>query len=174
MIQPKKKGKDISVIVWGAFYGVGEQSNLLRLARDLNSGRQGYSAASYVGILDEALPTLWEPGLLFMQDNASIHTSRLARQWFQENSIDVLEWPPYSLDLNPIEHLWYRLKKNVYDVRPDIEEVGGGDEHIQEVLYDALEQAWVRIDGKIMEDLVRSMERRVKAVIAADGWYTKY
>ena len=174
MIQPKKKGKDVSVMVWGAFYGVGEQSNLLRLARDPNSGRQGYSAASYVGVLDEALPTLWEPGLLFMQDNASIHTSRLARQWFQENGIEVLEWPPYSPDLNPIEHLWYRLKKNVYDIRPDIEEVGGNVDHIQEVLYDSLEQAWVRIEGKVMEDLVRSMQRRVKAVIAADGWYTKY
>ena len=174
MIQPKKKGKDVSVMVWGAFYGVGEQSNLLRLARDPNSPRQGYSAVSYVGVLDDQLPTLWEPGLLFMQDNASIHTSRLARQWFQDNGIDVLEWPPYSPDLNPIEHLWYRLKKNVYEVRPDIEEVGGDVEHIQEVLYNVLEQAWVRIEGSLMEGLVRSMERRVKAVIAADGWYTKY
>ena len=34
MIQPKKKGKGVSVMVWGAFYGVGEQSNLLRLGRD--------------------------------------------------------------------------------------------------------------------------------------------
>ena len=174
MIQLKKKGKDVSVIVWGAFYRVGEQSNLIRLARDPNSPRQGYSAVSYIEVLDDQLPTLQEPGLLFMQDNASIHTSRLARQWFQNNSIDVLEWPPYSPDLNPIEHLQYRLKKNVYKVRPDIKEVGGDKEHIQEVLYDALEQAWVRIEGSLIEDLVRSIEKRVKTVITVDGWYTKY
>ena len=83
-----------------------------------------------MGVLDEALPILWELGLLFMQDNASIYTSRLARQWFEENGIDVLEWPPYLPDLNPIEHLWYRLKKNVYDVRLDIEEVGGNVDHV--------------------------------------------
>ena len=51
----------------------------------------------------------------------------------------MLEWPPYSLDLNPIEHLWYHLKKNVYEVRLDIEEVGGDVEYIQEVLYNILE-----------------------------------
>ena len=174
MIQPKKKGRGITVMVWGAYYGAGEQSNLLRLARDPNSLRQGYSAASYVGVLEDQVPTLWEPGLMFMQDNAPIHKSRLARQWFVDNGIDVLEWPPYSPDLNPIEHLWFRLKKYVYDVRPDIEEVSGGVDHIQEVLYDALEKAWTMIDAKIMEDLGRSMERRVRAVVDADGWYTKY
>ena len=85
-----------------------------------------------------------------------------------------MDWPPYLLDLNPIEHLWFRLKKLVYEVRPDIKEVGGDVEHVREVLYDALEQAWVRIESKIIEDLVRSIERRVKAVIEADGWYSKY
>ena len=58
MIQPKKKGEDIGVMVWAAFYGVGEQSNLVRLARDPESHRQGYSAASYIGVLNDQLPTL--------------------------------------------------------------------------------------------------------------------
>ncbi len=105
---------------------------------------------------------------------APIHTSRLAREWLAEHGIDVMEWPPYSPDLNPIEHLWFRLKKLVYEVRPDIEQVGGDAEKVREALYEALERAWVLIEHKIMEDLVRSMEKRVKAVLAADGWYTKY
>lgn len=109
-----------------------------------------------------------------MQDNASIHISRLARQWFEENGIDVMKQPPYLLDLNLIEHLWYRLKKHVYDVRPDIEEVGGNKEYIQEVLYEALEKVWTLVEPKIMEDLVRSMERWVRIVVDADRWYTKY
>ena len=45
---------------------------------------------------------------------------------------------------------------------------------MREELYEALERAWTMIESEIMDDLVRSMERRVKAVIAADGWYTKY
>lgn len=161
-------------MVWGAFYGRGVQSGLLRLGRDPDAKRNGYTPASYVGVLDEELPTLWEPGLLFMQDNAPIHTSRSARDWLEENGIDVLDWPPYSPDLNPIEHLWFRLKKGVYDVRPDIEQVGGKIEHIQEELYKALERSWAMITPQEMEDLVRSMQKRVKAVIKAEGWYTKY
>ena len=98
----------------------------------------------------------------------------MAREWLVENRIDVLDWLPYSPDLNPIKHLWFRLKKLVYKVRPDIEEVGSDVEHVREVLYNALEQAWVRIEGKVMEDLVKSIERRIKAVITTDGWYIKY
>ncbi len=59
-------------------------------------------------------------------------------------------------------------------MRPDIEQVGGDTEKVREALYKALERAWVLIEPKIIKDLVRSMEKQVKAVIAADGWYTKY
>ena len=31
-----------------------------------------------------------------------------------------MEWPPYSPDLNPIKHFWYRLKKLVYTRHPEL------------------------------------------------------
>lgn len=173
MIQPYKKGRGVSVMVWGAFYGK-ERANLVVMSRDQSSIRQGYSANSYIEVLDEAIPTLWEPGLLFMQDNAPIHKARKVIQWFEDHGIDVLVWPPYSPDLNPIEHLWFRLKQLVYEVRPDIEQVHGGVDAIQDALGDALERAWQLIDKDLLDDLVRSMERRVSAIIAAKGWYSKY
>jgi transposase len=39
-----------------------------------------------------------------MQDNASIHTAHKVKDWFEENGIQTTDWPPYSPDLNPIEH----------------------------------------------------------------------
>lgn len=105
---------------------------------------------------------------------APIHTARKVTKWFGDNGIDVLEWPPYSPDSNPIEHLWFRLKKLVYTVRPDIEQVSGDVHKVRDVLYEALDLAWTMIKGHEFEGLVRSMERKVAAVIAAEGWYTRY
>ncbi len=39
----------------------------------------------------------------FQQDNDPKHTSRLAKNYFEDKSIDLLPWPPQSPDLNPIE-----------------------------------------------------------------------
>jgi hypothetical protein len=39
-----------------------------------DSKRGGVISAVYLEILENILPTLWEPGLEFMQDNAKVHT----------------------------------------------------------------------------------------------------
>jgi transposase len=53
-----------------------------------------------------------------------------------------MEWPPYSPDLYPIEHMWFPLKEGVYDVTPDIENRQGPDEKKGDFLWEALEQSW--------------------------------
>ena len=102
----------------------------------------GYSANSYREFLNDNLLGIWQPGLIFMQDNAPIHKAKKVTEWFNENGIVVIDWPPYSLDLNPLEHVWYVLKKLVYQVNPNIDLVIGSDETVRDVLWKALEEAW--------------------------------
>jgi len=69
--------------------------------------------------------------------------------------------------MNPIEHLWFLLKEHVYKVNPHINDVVGDEDKIKKALFDALYKAWEALDEYYLHDLVWSMKRRVKALIAS-------
>ena len=45
-------------------------------------------------------------------DNARIHHAKKVKKYCKEHKIKLIYLPPYSPDLNPIEFLWKRIKKN--------------------------------------------------------------
>jgi transposase len=73
--------------------------------QDPDSEKSGYTANSYLTILNDQMPRVWEPGMTFMQDNARIYMAKKIKQWFKDEGIPVMDWPPYSPDLNLIKHL---------------------------------------------------------------------
>ncbi len=58
----------------------------------------------------------------FQQDNAPCHKAQIISDWFLEhdNEFTLLKRPPQSPDLNPIEHLWDVVEREIciMDVQP--------------------------------------------------------
>ena len=41
------------------------------------------------------------------------HWSIEALEFYFENKINIIDWPPYCSDLNPIENIWAILKRKI-------------------------------------------------------------
>lgn len=174
MVTTYMAGKQMRVMVWGAFWGDGERCPLFILERDFESKKHGYTADSYLQVLENRLLDFYHDELIFMQDNAAIHTAIRVREWMEENGINTTDWPPYSPDLNPIEHAWWELKKQVQRMFPEVINAKGDTEEDRAELEEALKAAWLAIPDSFFDSLVESMPARIQACIDAKGWHTKY
>ncbi|CAK9802846.1 Transposable element Tc1 transposase [Anthophora quadrimaculata] len=122
----------------------------------------------YVDILDkylipftqENMPEHW----IFQADNDPKHTSQKAKRFLEEHNVNVMRWPSQSPDLNPIEHLWNDVDKEIQLKKPS---------NLNN-LYKIIENAWNNISIDRCIRLIDSMPRRCAEVIKKKGGPTKY
>ena len=150
-----------SVMLWGCFASSGT-GKLYRVEGKMNS-------IKYQEILGEnVMPSVRKLKLgrhwTFQQDNDPKHTSKSTKAWFQQRSWKILEWPSQSPDLNPIENLWWDLKKAVAKRKP---------KNIRELEAIACEE-WAKIPQERCQKLVSGYASRLEHVLKAKGGSTKY
>ena len=101
------------IMVWGAISSKGFYMKIIE--------RGTIDSSKYCEIVGDFIPyatALFPDGWILEQDGATPHTSRQTKDFFAENSVQFLQWPPNSPDINPVENVWMMLKSFVEKKNP--------------------------------------------------------
>lgn len=161
-----KTAHPVKVNVWGCFSAAGPGY--------LHVFYENMDSALYLSILKDNLIdvarrdfALAPPAIApwhFLQDNAPMHKANIVRDWLHTAGVSVLDFPPYSPDLNPIENLWATLARAVENHSCDDDDALG----------DAVITEWNKLPADIFSNLARSMPERCQEVVKAKGHHTEY
>lgn len=152
-----------SIMVWGGIC-LGARTELVVIAGGaLNADR--YITDILQDIVVPFSPYIGE-NFCLMHDNARPHVARCVTNFLNEVEIPTMNWPACSPDMNPIEHIWDMLGRRLRSRIPAVQSVAE--------TCDALHQIWENLPQAMIDNVIRSMERRMTAVIRARGGYTRY
>jgi hypothetical protein len=87
-----------------------------------------------------------------------------SRAGSKQNGIDLIDFPPYSPDLSPIENVWSDLKRRVEQ------------RHAQDLgeLRRYVQDEWAATDPAYVARVVASMPRRCQMVVQNQGHKIHY
>ncbi len=153
------------VMVWGIFswHTLGP---LVPIEHQLNATAYLSIVANHVHpFMTTVYPCWW---CYFQQDNTQCYKAQIISDWFLEhdNEFTLLKWPPQSPDLNPMEHLWDVLEREICIMDVQLTNL--------QQLQDAIMSTWTKISDKYFQNLLESMPRRIKEVLKAKGGPTQF
>ncbi|KAF4613960.1 hypothetical protein D9613_007970 [Agrocybe pediades] len=117
---PKFPQSSVRVMIWACIMK-GKKGPLVVLEYPGGKGGGMNSKRYQEQVLDPVLKPFYEKvskdkgGVEFQQDNAPSHRSKTTLKWFSDNQIRLSYHPPNSPDLNPIERVWWEIKKRLKD-----------------------------------------------------------
>lgn len=99
---------------WGAIGYEGPMTDIVRIDGKFNSRQYMRLIRSHV----IPLMNRFQEPRVFMQDNSPIHTAANVMGLFSRQNFELLNWPPLSPDLNPIENVWSYMENNWPPIHP--------------------------------------------------------
>ncbi|CAM4900557.1 unnamed protein product [Rotaria socialis] len=150
-----------NVKVWGCFAwnGVG---NLIFV--DGNMTGEMYKEILAENLFQSSKKLQLGKEMVFQHDNDPKHTSRVVKNWLDKQCVKRLIWPPFSPDMNPIEHLWDELERRMKKHQPKNEKE----------LRETLQPEWKNIGQDVTNKLVESVPNRLYECTRMKGYPTRY
>jgi len=149
-----------SVMVWAAIW-ISGRSELVFVEDKLNSDK-------YIEILENYLMPIIrnDMDVIFQDDGAPCHSSKKTKKWKMKQLLPGLPWAPQIPDMNPIEHVWDYLDRELRKQHPAPSS--------KEDLKSRLKIIWEQLDQSIIDKMILSMPNRVAALRKAHGGPTRY
>jgi transposase len=165
-LAPTFKSGRTSVMVWGCI-AYNKKGPLIIIPKNMRTGAD-YVKLVLAGPLWDVYARLYKQrGVAkVMEDGAPIHRSIAAKNFRESHLMETIPHPAQSPDMNPLEHVWKRLKDRI-NRRPHIarnaEELGA-----------MLLEEWEMIDMGFINHLIDGMPERVDELLKAKGGPTRY
>lgn len=107
----------VNNMYWGAIGINGPVTPLVSIDGSMNSQRYMRLLRAEIVPVMRSFANNNQPKI-FMQDNSPVHTAENVMQFFSRQNFTVMEWPPKSPDLNPIENVWSRMENGWPPIHP--------------------------------------------------------
>lgn len=151
------------VVVWACISAHG-QGDIVFLDGPLDGDTYATLMRDYLPLAADKAFTFGSGQWYFLHDNPTVHRGAAATKALFDQGATVMDFPPYSPDLNVIENLWGYLAKKV-------------DQHRcrnTEDLKRWVQEEWDNVPNEYFANLFASYTKRCEAVIEAQGAHTKY
>ena len=172
-LAPTVKHGGGKIMVWGCFHASGV--GILRKIIGTMDQHQYHTILTQEVIPEikrltqkDVADVIWT----FQHDNDPKHTAKKNKRYLEnkekegKNHFKVLPWPSQSPDLNPIEHIWKKVKDSLRD-RDD------RPSNLAE-LFEFVKQEWEKVPKDYLRVLVESLPKRIEAVIKNHGGSIPY
>ncbi|GFU90452.1 transposable element Tcb2 transposase [Trichonephila clavipes] len=137
-------------MVWGGI-SIGGRTDLHIIRNDTLTGRRYADEILRPYVIPYARAI--KDSFVFQDDNARPHRARLVENMLEAETIQRMEWPAFSPDLNPIEHVWDMLGRRIA-ARPR-------PPATVRDLEIALLEEWNSIPQSLIDNLIASMANRL-------------